>query len=83
MISVEIIKVHMGQILSCNRMTSNNEFTTGGLIDYYYYYGYTYIHKVRQLRMLQECLHKCLYMSDQLQCYFITPATTTHSVSQC
>ena len=82
MISGEITKVYVGQILPFDWVTGNKEFTTGSLIDYYYY-GYTCIYKVRQLRMLQECLHKCLYMSDQLQCYLIIPATTTHSVSQC
>ena len=32
MVNAEIIKVYAGQILSCGRVTGNNEFTIGGLI---------------------------------------------------
>ena len=31
MINVEIIKVHVGQILPCGRVTGNKELTIGGL----------------------------------------------------
>ena len=76
---IEIIKVYMGQNLSCVQVTGNKEFTTGGLMYHIYKCLHTCITNEKLARMYN---HSYTYSSSAFLVHFKQHSSTDHIQSK-